>query len=338
MAKPALLERLKRGPLLADGAMGTMLHQSGLRLGRCFDELNLTDPHLVASIHRQYLNAGAEIIETNTFSANDFKLQQFNLQRQTIEINEAGVEIVRGVIEASGRQDVYIAGSVGPLGTWIAPIGRVTEERAYAAFRKQIATLIYSGVDALLLETFSDLNEVSIAIRAARDVRPAVPVIANFSFTRDDCTVLGDSATRVAQHLASAGVNVLGVNCSIGPAQLLRIAGVMQQVAPDLPLAILPNAGFPEQVRGRMVYPASPDYFGEYALAFAELGARIIGGCCGTTPAHIQAMREAPGRRSPPACHAGERAAPRRTERPNALRATDRARMHVARRPIRDHG
>lgn len=294
MAKIPFSERLATGrPILSDGAMGTMLHHMGVRHTRCLDEINLADPAIVATIHRQYLEAGAEIIETNTFSANDFKLCGFGLDKQTVEINEAGVELVRRVVDASFRDDVYIAGSMGPLGVWIEPIGRISEAKAFAAFRKQAATLIYSGVDLMMLETFSDVNELKIAVRAVRDVNKNIPIVAQFTFTRDDRTLLGDTPVAVANTLAQIDVDVVGVNCSVGPAQLMRISGIVHSILPQKRLSIQPNAGWPEQVGGRVFYPAAPDYFGEYALGFADLGATIIGGCCGTTPDHIRAMRQA---------------------------------------------
>lgn len=285
------LERLKQKPLISDGAMGTMLHQAGLNINACLDELNLNDPHLVASIHRRYIEAGAEFIETNTFGANDYKLKKYTLDHRSIEINEAGVDIAKAVI--NGREHLYLGGAVGPLGVWIAPIGRVSEEKAFAAFRKQIATLIYNGVDAIVFETFSDLNELEIAIRAARDVKKDIPIVAQMTFTRDDRTILGDKPSVVAEQLAVSGADVIGINCSSGPAQLLRLAGIFQHIAPEMLIAVHPNAGWPEHIGGRVAYAATPDYFGEYALAFADAGCHMIGGCCGTTPHHIHAMRVA---------------------------------------------
>lgn len=293
MSKIPFLERLSQAPILADGAMGTMLHQTGMRLGGCFDALNLTDPGMVAKIHRQYIEAGSQIIETNTFSANPFKLKEFNYEDRVIEINEAGVELAKRVVDATFRDDIYIAGSVGPLGVYLAPLGRVREKEAYNAFRKQIAALIHSGVDLIVLETFSDLRELQVAIRVARDVKSDIPIVASTTFTRDDRTLLGDSPTYVAKTLAQSGADVIGINCSSGPAQLRRILSTMRQVAPESYFSVMPNAGWPETVSGRVLYPATPDYFGEYALAFASEGANIIGGCCGTTADHIRSMREA---------------------------------------------
>ncbi len=294
MPKVPFLQRLDEDrPVLADGAMGTMLYQTGVRLGSCFDALNITDPAIVASVHRQYLEAGSELIETNTFAANPFKLKDANYHNRVIEINEAGVELARRVIEATFRDDAYIAGAVGPLGVYLAPLGRVTEKQAYQAFRLQVSALIHSGVDLLVFETFSDLKELAVAVQVARDIRPTVPVVASTTFTRDDRTLLGDSPGYVAQHLIETGADIIGVNCSSGPAQLRRILTIMRQVAPDARFWIMPNAGWPETVNGRVMYPATPDYFGDYALDFEAAGARVIGGCCGTTPNHIRAMRKA---------------------------------------------
>jgi methionine synthase / methylenetetrahydrofolate reductase(NADPH) len=293
MAKIPFLERLQGKVILGDGAMGTMLHQSGIGFGVSLDKLNLTDPAMVASIHRRYLEAGAEILETNTFSANDYKLREFGLQSETVNLNEAGVEVARSVIEESGRDDVYIGGSVGPLGVWITPIGRVPEDKAFTAFRKQIAALIFGGADFIMLETFSDISEIALAVQAARDVRADIPIVAQITFTRDDRTVLGDTPVSVAGRLQELELAAIGVNCSSGPSQLLRLASIFRAVVPGQKLIVQPNAGWPEQIGGRVAYPALPDYFGDYALAFADAGVSIIGGCCGTTPAHIAAMREA---------------------------------------------
>lgn len=286
-----LLERLASGPLLADGAMGTMLHARGVSFETCFDELNLKQPALVAEIHRAYIEAGAQLIVTNTFGANRFKLERHGLARRVAEINAAAVSLARRVVAASFK-DVLIAGDVGPLGVRLAPYGRVRPEQAAAAFREQIEALVESGVNALLLETMTDLNEISEAVRAAKAVSD-LPVIATLTFTRDDRTLLGDSPARVAARLAELGADVLGVNCSGGPAQILRIISAMKPAAPQARLAVKPNAGWPEQVEGRIMYPAGPSYFGEYALAFADLGVSVMGGCCGTTPGHIAAMRAA---------------------------------------------
>jgi homocysteine S-methyltransferase len=284
------LKRLRQGPLVADGAMGTMLHQAGVPIDTCFDALNLTDPARVATIHRAYIDAGAELIETNTFSANRFKLANHGQVEQLTTINRAAVELARRVVDAAFKP-VYIAGSVGPLGVRLAPFGRIQPEQAFDAFREQIAALAESGADLIILETFTDLNEITEAVKAVRAVNPSLPVIASMTFTRDDRTLFGDAPREVANALAAAGADVIGVNCSGGPSQLARIAQIMRAVEPDALLSVMPNAGFPETVSGRVMYPATPEYFGEYAAAFADIGVSVIGGCCGTTPDHIHEMR-----------------------------------------------
>jgi methionine synthase I (cobalamin-dependent) len=292
MALLPFLERLRQGPLVADGAMGTMLHQTGASIDTCFDALNLTDPTRVGAIHRAYIDAGAELIETNSFSANRFKLANHGQVDQLTTINRAAVELARRVVDAAFKP-VYVAGSVGPLGVRLAPFGRIQPEQAFDAFREQIAALAEAGADLIILETFTDLNEIIEAIKAVRAVDPNLPVIASMTFTRDDRTLFGDAPREVANTLVAAGADVIGVNCSGGPSQLARIAQIMRAVEPDALLSIMPNAGFPETVSGRVMYPATPEYFGEYAAAFADMGVSVIGGCCGTTPDHIREMRQA---------------------------------------------
>jgi methionine synthase / methylenetetrahydrofolate reductase(NADPH) len=293
-----LLERLSTETILADGAMGTMLHAHGIGFEKCFDELNLTKPSAVAEIHRAYIEAGAQLIITNTFGANRFKLAKHGLEDHVVQINKASVDLAKRVVAASFK-DVLVAGDVGPLGVRIAPFGRVQPEQARAAFAEQITALAEAGADLIVIETFSDLYEIREAIRAAQDVAAShtlsLPIVASVTFTRDDRTVLGDDPTKVARMLKEAGVDVIGVNCSGGPAQLLRILKHMVQGVPDRSVKfwVKPNAGWPEQVGGRIMYPADAEYFGEYALSFREAGACIVGGCCGTTPQHIAAMRKA---------------------------------------------
>ena len=285
------LELLSTSTLLADGAMGTMLHAHGVGFDKCFDELNITNPSAVAEIHRAYIEAGAHLIITNTFGANRFKLTKHGLQDDVIEINKASVDLARRVVSASFK-DVLVAGDVGPLGVRIAPFGRVQPEAAREAFAEQIKALAEAGVDLIVIETFSDLYEIREAIRAAKETCN-LPVVASVTFTRDDRTLLGDEPMKVARTLRDAGADVIGVNCSGGPAQLLRILKQMKQAVPEGKFWVKPNAGWPEQVGGRIMYPADADYFGDYALSFRESGAVIVGGCCGTTPQHISAMRKA---------------------------------------------
>ncbi|MGZ9222660.1 MAG: bifunctional homocysteine S-methyltransferase/methylenetetrahydrofolate reductase [Anaerolineales bacterium] len=290
---PGLLERLSTETILADGAMGTMLHTRGIGFDKCFDELNLANPSAVAEIHRAYIEAGAQLIISNTFGANRFKLAKHGLEDHVVQINRAGVDLAKRVVAASFRE-VLVAGDVGPLGVRIAPFGRVQPEQARAAFAEQISALAEAGADLIVIETFSDLYEIREAIKAAKECCD-LPVVASVTFTRDDRTVLGDDPTKVAKTLQDEGADVIGVNCSGGPAQLSRILKQMCQAVParSAKFWVKPNAGWPEQVGGRIMYPADPEYFGEYALSFRELGACIVGGCCGTTPQHISAMRKA---------------------------------------------
>ena len=287
-----LFEILSQKTLLADGAMGTMLHARGISFTKCFDELNLTNPAAVADIHREYIEAGAQLIITNTFGANQFKLGKHGLRDKLTEINRAGVELARRAIAASYKDDVLVAGDVGPLGVRIAPYGRVKPEEARAAFVEQIKALADAGVDLIVIETMSDLYEIQEAIKATKQTCN-LPVIASVTFTRDDRTLLGDDPMTVARKIKETGADVIGVNCSGGPSQLLRILKQMKHAVPDGRFWVKPNAGWPEQVGGRIMYPADAEYFGDYALSFREAGANIVGGCCGTTPQHISAMKKA---------------------------------------------
>ncbi len=293
MKREAFLNKLRTGkPLVADGAMGTLLHDRGVGFESCFDELNLTNPGLVASIHQEYIKAGADVILTNTFGANRFKLERCGLEELLTEINQTGVELARRTIRASFK-DVLIAGDVGPLGVRLAPFGRVQAEQARETFKEQIQALVEAGCDLIVIETMTDLYEIREAIAAAKEVDADIPVVASMTFTRDDRTLLGDDPQKVAAKIFSAGADVIGINCSGGPNQLLRLLKKMKKEIPDGLFWVKPNAGWPEQISGRIFYPATAEYFGEYALAFWQAGARVIGGCCGTTPAHIQSIRQA---------------------------------------------
>ncbi|MFA5872717.1 MAG: bifunctional homocysteine S-methyltransferase/methylenetetrahydrofolate reductase [Anaerolineales bacterium] len=291
MTNIKFFDHLAKGTLLADGAMGTMLNTRGISFEKCFDELNLTNPAVVAEVHREYIEAGAQIILTNTFSANRFKLEKHGLADKLDEINRAGVELAKRVAAASFK-DVLIAGDVGPLGVRLAPFGRVQPEQARAAFAEQISALCSAGADLIVIETMNDLYEAREAVHAAKDTCTR-PVVVSATFTRDDRTILGDSPEKAAHVLTESGANVIGVNCSGGPTQLLRILKLMRQAAPQMKFWVKPNAGWPEQVSGRIMYPADPEYFGDYALSFRAAGASFVGGCCGTTPAHIASMRKA---------------------------------------------
>lgn len=293
ISKEKLLERIQaERVLLSDGAMGTMLHGRGVGFEECFDQLNVSQPAIVADIHREYIEAGSTIIQTNTFGANRYKLARHGLENRVKEINAAGVELARRVVMASFKP-VLIAGDVGPLGVRLAPFGRVKPEQARKAFSEQISALVEADIDLLIIETMTDLKEMDEALAAARAITKDLVIIASMTFTRDDRTLLGDTPERVARYLHQAGADVIGVNCSGGPHQILHIFKQMRQAVPDGIFSVMPNAGWPQQVEGRIMYPASPDYFGEYALSFWHGGAGILGGCCGTTPRHIKAMATA---------------------------------------------
>ncbi len=292
MKRKEFCERLSARPFLFDGAMGTLLHAHGIAV-ESLDAVNVSNPAMVADVHRAYIDAGADIIETNTFGANRFKLAEHGLQHEVAAVNEAAVNIAHKVIEGTFK-DVLLAGSVGPLGVRLEPLGRVTLATAEAAFAEQIELLVVNGVDLIVLETMSDLYEMKTAVTATRKIAPDIPIVAQMTFTRDDLTLLGDSANKVGRKLAQLDVDAIGVNCSGGPAQVLRIVSTIRQAVPDKILAAMPNAGWPEQtLQGRVMYPATPEYFAKYAVGLRDAGVSLIGGCCGTTDAHIAAMRHA---------------------------------------------
>lgn len=297
MQRSEFLNRLTDSVQLLDGAMGTVLHAHGAGFDQCFDALNIRQPALVADIHRAYIDAGADIIETNSFGGNRYRLAEHGLEDQVAAINAAAVNVARRTIAGSFRP-ILLAGSIGPLGVRLAPLGRVSLSDAEAAFREQIDALVHppdgQGVDLLIIETMSDLAEVQAAVRAARSVAPDLPVVVFMTFTRDDRTLLGHSSAETAARLADLDIDLAGVNCSGGPAQVLRLLATMREVAPDLSLGAAPNAGWPQQgAGGRVIYPATPAYFADYARAFVDAGARLVGGCCGTGADHITAMRHA---------------------------------------------
>ena len=289
MAHP-FLQRLQRGPLLGDGAMGTQLHARGVSFERSFDELNLTEPRIVEEIHRAYITAGAELIETNTFGANRFKLARHGLEARVREINLRAVKLAREAREIAGEA-TFLAGSVGPIGQQLAPIGRISLAQAQAAFQEQIEGLLEGGADLLVLETFTNLPELLAAVAAARATTD-LPVVAQMTFAEDGLTLSAEEPSQVVQALERAGVDVIGVNCGVGPQVALQVLETMRPLT-TLPLSGQPNAGLPARVEGRFFYFATPEYFGTYARQAADLGIAYIGGCCGTTPAHTAAMRAA---------------------------------------------
>ncbi len=280
-----------------------MLHARGASLEQCIEELNLSRPDWVRDVHLSYIRAGAEIIQSNTFAASRPRLTDYNLAGQVREINFRGVKLAREAREISG-QAVWIAGSIGPLGRRVHGASGLREPLATDAFREQIAILWEAGADLLILETFSDLAELCVAVRMARESTD-LPVVAEVTFGNDGITSSGASPVEVAHTLSSLGVDIAGVNCSVGPARVIEFIQAMHRAEPGLRLSAMPNAGFPFRSGERLVYPSTPGYFVEHMGLFLDSGVSLLGGCCGTTPMHIRAMRtaldEAAGRREPAA-------------------------------------
>ncbi len=275
-------------PIVFDGAMGTMLFDHGVFINRCFDQLNLTDQDLIRDIHRQYVDAGAMVIETNTFGANRFKLTSFELGDKTTEINFQGARLAR---DAAGDKGA-VAGSVGPLGVRIEPFGPTSLEQAKEAFIEQIDALIQGGADLISLETFTDLAEIQQALAAVRELRGKgkdIPVVASMTVDESGDSLYGTEPETFGPKLEAWGADVVGLNCSVGPKSMLDTLERLGDVT-SRPLSVMPNAGLPAQVEGRRIYLCSPDYMAKYARRFVNMGARIVGGCCGTTPEHIRAM------------------------------------------------
>jgi homocysteine S-methyltransferase len=279
-------------PLLADGAMGTVLYARGVLISRCYEELNLSDPALVQSIHEEYLQAGAEIVESNTFGANRFRLAGHGLAAKIAEINSAGVRIARQAVQNLKEKQAgsaWVAGAVGPLGVRLEPLGKTGLDEARAAFAEQIRALASAGVDLLSIETMPALNEAHEALLAAREVAPELPVLVMVTVDDDGSCLDGSSPAHAAAQLTEWGADAIGVNCSAGPTTVLTAIEAMR-AATSLPLAAMPNAGMPRAVDGRNVYLCSPEYMASFARKAIQAGVQMVGGCCGTTPNHIRAM------------------------------------------------
>ncbi len=281
--------------LLFDGAMGTLMYSKGVYINRCYDELNLSSPGLVADCHREYIAAGADIVETNTFGANRVKLLAHGFEQRLEEINREGARLAR---EAAG-DSALVAGAIGPLGIKIEPWGPTSVEEAREMFAEQVRALCDGGVDCIVLETFGDLNEIHQALTAAQEVCD-LPVVAHMTLQGDGESLYGTPPELFARRLQEWGAAVVGVNCSVGPEVALQAVERIAKVV-TCPIVIQPNAGVPRNVEGRNIYLASPEYFEEYAKRFLLVGARVVGGCCGTTPAHIKAMRKAVNAAAPEA-------------------------------------
>jgi homocysteine S-methyltransferase len=278
---------LDEGPLVADGGMGTSLIEDGAPIDGCFEAFNVQEPARVEAVHRRFIEAGARLLLTNSFGGNRYRLDRHGAADRVRAYARAAVSLAR----RSGAE--IVAGSAGPLGVRLAPYGRVPAEDAFDAYRQQFDALAEGGADLIAIETQSDLREMEQALAAARDAAPGLAVIVTATFTRDDRTVLGSAPEEVARRLAELGADAVGVNCGEGPAQVLRIVRAMRPYLIGIPMVARPNAGGPREVGGRFVYPATASYFAEHARAFFSEGVAVVGGCCGTGPAHIAAIASA---------------------------------------------
>jgi methionine synthase / methylenetetrahydrofolate reductase(NADPH) len=287
MTREQLLARLVHPDtvVLFDGAMGTMFYAKGVFINQCYDELNVRAPDLVRDVHAAYVTAGAEVLETNSFGANRVKLAQYGLEAHVGEYNRAAARLAR---EVAGEERL-VAGAIGPLGIRLEPYGPTSLEEARACFAEQMQALKEGGADCFILETFSDLEEILQGLRAAREVDPAMPVIAQMTITTDGRTPFGATPDDVARRLDEAGADIIGLNCSVGPQTILE---AIERMAPVTrrKLSAQPNAGMPRDVGGRSMYMASPEYMATYARHLVQAGAKVVGGCCGTTPEHIKAI------------------------------------------------
>ena len=281
------LDALDSRVLVCDGAMGTLLYAQGVFINRCFDALNLSDPSRVSAVHDDYVGAGADVIETNTFGANRIKLRSFDLADQTREINLAGAQLARN---AAGK-NVYVAGAIGPLGLRIEPWGKTAADEAEAYFREQAEALVEGGVDLLMLETFRDVNEIVAAIAAVKGMC-ALPIVAQMTIEDEGNSLDGTPPEQFVPKLQAAGADVIGINCSIGPAHMLETLERMSGLT-TARLSAQPNAGRPRDIEGRTLYLTSPEYMASYARRFTAARVRLVGGCCGTTPEHITQIKAA---------------------------------------------
>ncbi len=292
-------KQAERRTVLCDGAMGTMLYSRGVFINRCYDELNLSQPDMVRAVHQEYLQAGAEVIETNTFGGNRFRLERYGLADRARDINLAGVRIARECVNAMREKqasDAFVAGAVGPLGVRLDSLGEAGRGQAFEAFSEQIRALVEGGpgvgADLLLIETITSMAEAEQAMLAARAEAPHVPVIAMVTVDEEGNCLDGTMAEDAAASITAWGASAVGCNCSAGPATVLSVLERMREVT-HLPLAAMPNAGIPRAVDGRMIYMSSPEYMASFARKFVRAGVTFIGGCCGTTPSDTRAIRSA---------------------------------------------
>jgi homocysteine S-methyltransferase len=281
-------ERLQNEVIVFDGGVGTYLYEKGIFINTCFDELNLINPDIVSEVHRDYVNAGADVIETNTFGANRFKLAPHGLEGKVHEINLKGALLAKRV----AGESTLVAGSVGPLGVQIEPLGKLSFDEARDVFKEQIKGLLDGGVDMIILETFSLVAELKQAIRAVRELNNDIPLIAQITISDEGKLLSGEPLQNFVIGIAECKVDAIGMNCSVGPKAMLEALEEFKTLTP-LPISVQPNAGLPQNVGGRNIYMTSPEYVAEYSKRFILTGAAIVGGCCGTNPTHIRAIRRA---------------------------------------------
>ena len=281
-------DRLQKEVVLFDGGVGTYLYEKGIFINTCFDELNLTNPDIVMEVHRDYINAGADVIETNTFGANRFKLTPYGLEGRVHEINLRGAQLAK----TTAKDTVLVGGSVGPLGIQIEPLGKISYDEAKEAFKEQMQGLLEGGADLIVFETFSHVPELVQAIKAARELNETIPIVAQVTISDDGNLLSGMTLEAFVKALSDLRIDVVGLNCSVGPKAMLEALEDLKSLTP-LPISVQPNAGLPQNIGGRNIYLASPEYMAEYAKRFILTGAAIVGGCCGTNPEHIKAIRRA---------------------------------------------
>lgn len=283
--------------ILADGAMGTMLQAAGLEKGHAPEEWNLTHPNKVLAVHRGYIDAGSELILTNSFGGNRLRLAKYGLEEKVYEFNRRAAELAREAGETlrPGSPQALVAGSIGPTGEFFPPVGALTSEEATEAFAEQSKGLADGGAHLLLIETMADLKEVEAAVQGARE-STNLPLVCTMTFDTNLHTMMGVSPTKAAQTLTSWGAEAIGANCGTGPEEVEKVMGEMKEAYPEAVLWAKPNAGVPRLIQGGTQYDATPEVMAQYALRYAEMGVRIIGACCGSTPEHIAAMARALGK------------------------------------------
>ena len=277
------LQYLEDNIVLFDGGMGTEIYDRGYFINKCYDAVTLESPDLIKKIHTEYIEAGADVIETNAFGANRDKLQKYGYAENTEKINRQGVEVAQEAAE----DEAWIAGAVGPMRDRLAPIGDIAQEESRDIFRQQIGSLIEAGVDLIILETFNDLDELFIPLQVAKEIQNDIPVIAQMTLTRGGKSIYGHTPEIIANKLSESAADVIGLNCTVGPRKMLSAVEKMVGLT-DKPISVMPNAGLPQKVDGRNIYMSSPEYIAEYSRRFVRVGAKVIGGCCGTNPEHIR--------------------------------------------------